>query len=873
MAQDSYSFEHQHTAAGKITIDCSTAVTGTCTARSTTASYNSPLRHHTRSHTAPRRVKETLNARSEYTNSQDDGAAEHRINQYLIKQEIGRGSFGAVHLAVDQYGQEYAVKEFSKSRLRKRAQSHILRNPRGARRPGIIAAGVGLNSPLHRHPSGHEDEEGGNPLYLIKEEIAIMKKLNHPNLVALFEVLDDPTEDSLYMVMEMCKKGVIMKVGLGEFSDPYDNESCRCWFRDLILGVEYLHAQNVVHRDIKPDNCLLTSDDVLKVVDFGVSEMFQKDSDMYTAKSAGSPAFLPPELCVAKHGDILGTAADIWSMGVTLYCLRYGRIPFEQESIFELYESIRNDEVKYENETNEDFIDLMTKILEKDPAKRIKMPELRNHPWVTKGGADPLLSAEENTANLIGDPTEEEVNTAITSKIGNVLTVIRAVQKFKRLIEPENATPMQSILGQDVEPHFVQPPLSMDASDVELPSDNTTDQNALSSARSIHSKSGSTDSGRRVVEKGIHTYPTMQESGSASRLASTHGESCSGTCQHSAASTTKSPCPTPLQTSRTNTPSKQSFSEGTRGHARDPLEEDHSFLFIGPSTFTGVLTLEDEKTSSNYFSRAVAPHATTVPTGSSGVLDDDSGGFSISEMDLVPIVSESPGASDIDIYETAYTEEVERIRKQSLTRQRPAPRVYLTRRVEGKESSLGELLRRATADVTAAVAADKKGPSSGLAQIVAVISSTTTTTTTAAAAIPPAQNQEIATLDKITQVSMAATTTGPSTVLASQIQSQDAEASADAGPKAELEATITTVFTEPTVMQGSEQQPAQDPDPSPTSSTPSLSHKTSGAGVAVTGTTNATAATETTPTTQRSRTSLRSLLGRVRRESTQFGKK
>jgi [calcium/calmodulin-dependent protein kinase] kinase len=76
-------------------------------------------------------------------------------------------------------------------------------------------------------------------LYLIKEEIAIMKKLNHPNLVSLIEVLDDPEEDSLYMVLEMCKKGVVMKVGLNEKSDPYDAESCRCWFRDLILGIEY----------------------------------------------------------------------------------------------------------------------------------------------------------------------------------------------------------------------------------------------------------------------------------------------------------------------------------------------------------------------------------------------------------------------------------------------------------------------------------------------------------------------------------------------------------------------------------------------------------------------------------------------------------
>ncbi|EGE82876.1 CAMKK/CAMKK-META protein kinase [Blastomyces dermatitidis ATCC 18188] len=785
MAQDSSSLEHQRTVAGKITIDCSTAVAETCTTRSTTASHDSPLRHQTRSRTAPRRVKETLNARSEYTNSQDDGTAEHRINQYLIKQEIGRGSFGAVHLAVDQYGQEYAVKEFSKSRLRKRAQSHVLRNPRGVRRPGIIPAGMGLNSPLHRHPSGHEDEEGSNSLYLIKEEIAIMKKLNHPNLVALYEVLDDPTEDSLYMVMEMCKKGVIMKVGLGECSDPYPNESCRCWFRDLILGVEYLHAQNIVHRDIKPDNCLLTNDDVLKVVDFGVSEMFQKDSDMYTAKSAGSPAFLPPELCVAKHGDISGTAADIWSMGVTLYCLRYGRIPFEKESIFELYESIRNDEVKYENETDEDFIALMTNILEKDPAKRIKMPELRNHPWVTKGGTDPLLSTEENTANPIGEPTEEELNTAITKKIGNVLTVVRAVQKFKRLIEPENA-PMQSILGQDVEAHFVQPPLSMEASYVEVSSANTTDQNAPSSAKSIHSKSGSTDSKRRVIEKGIYVPPAVHKSGSASRLGCTHGESC----RYSAASISKSPSP-PLQTSRTSTPSKQSFSEGTRGHARDPLEEDNSFLFIGPSTFTGVLTVDDEKTSLTYFSRA----ATSEPMGNSEVTSGLGGhGFPIDEMGLVPIVSESPGASGIDIYETAYMEEVERIRKQSLARQKPAPKVYLTRRVEGKESSLGELLRQATIGMAStSPAEDQKAPS--------------TTTTTV------------------------------------QIE-QSTEGSGQQVTQAAAAATLA-----------------------PTSSTQPPPHKALGAADAVTNMTNATAETVTTSTTQRSRTGVRSLLGRVRRES------
>ncbi len=136
-----------------------------------------------------------------------------------------------------------AVKEFSKSRLRKRAQSNSLRLPPGARRrPGHLAAGGGsLHSLFHRSSSGSKADPTDvvDPLNLIREEIAIMKKLNHPNLGALYEVLDDPAEDSLYMVLEMCKKGVVMRVGVDHRAQPYDDERCRHLFRDLILGIEY----------------------------------------------------------------------------------------------------------------------------------------------------------------------------------------------------------------------------------------------------------------------------------------------------------------------------------------------------------------------------------------------------------------------------------------------------------------------------------------------------------------------------------------------------------------------------------------------------------------------------------------------------------
>lgn len=121
----------------------------------------------------------------------------------------------------------------------------------------------------------------------------------------------------------------------------------------------------------------MTQEDVLKIVDFGVSEMFDKEGEMKTAKSAGSPAFMPPELCVAKHGQVSGRAADIWSMGCTLFCLLFGRIPFEKHGMIELYQAIRFDDPAYDDSCQGELKDLLQRLLEKDPEKRITMEEIR----------------------------------------------------------------------------------------------------------------------------------------------------------------------------------------------------------------------------------------------------------------------------------------------------------------------------------------------------------------------------------------------------------------------------------------------------------------------------------------------------------------
>lgn len=140
--------------------------------------------------------------------------------------------------------------------------------------------------------------------------------------------------------------------------------------------------------------------------------MFEKQSEMMTAKSAGSPAFLPPELCVSKHGDISGKAADIWSMGISLYCLRFGKIPFEHYGVLELYEAIKNDAPELSLQHEPEFSDLMTKLLEKDPKKRIKMAELRVR--TSRFGVDFGLIA---CSNILGLPRMEKILFYLSKRI------------------------------------------------------------------------------------------------------------------------------------------------------------------------------------------------------------------------------------------------------------------------------------------------------------------------------------------------------------------------------------------------------------------------------------------------------------------------
>lgn len=315
-----------------------------------------------------------------------------QLNQYKLKSEIGKGSYGVVKLAYNEDDDKhYAMKVLSKKRLMKQCGFPRRPPPRGP-----------------KAAQGEQPKVLG-PLERVYQEIAILKKLDHVNIVKLVEVLDDPSEDNLYMVFELMRKGPVMEVPT---ETPFSEEQARIYFRDILLGIEYLHYQKIIHRDIKPSNLLLGDDGHVKIADFGVSNQFE-GNDALLSSTAGTPAFMAPETLSEKCKSFSGKALDVWAMGITLYCFVFGKCPFIDEYILALHNKIKTTPVDFPETPNicEELRTLILRMLDKNPDTRITIPEIKMDQWVTQGGADPLPLEEEHCSMV--EVTEEDIQNSV----------------------------------------------------------------------------------------------------------------------------------------------------------------------------------------------------------------------------------------------------------------------------------------------------------------------------------------------------------------------------------------------------------------------------------------------------------------------------
>ncbi|KAH8241708.1 hypothetical protein KR032_003132 [Drosophila birchii] len=274
-----------------------------------------------------------------------------------------------------------------------------------------------------------------SPLDRVYREIAVLKKLDHPNVVKLVEVLDDPLEDSLYMVFELVKQGEVLRIPTNK---PLSEEKALSIFRDSLLGLEYLHYQKIIHADIKPGNLLLTEFGHVKIADLGVcNEFFGDDAKISNGSTAGTPAFRAPEtlilgevyyefnifynyicinICISFiKNQYCGRAADVWSLGATLYSLIFGNVPFLAESVPLLYDKIRRDAVVFPENIfiSENLKSCIVQMLDKDVNSRISIPQLKKNKWVTTDGLFPLPTEEENCCLVQVD--DEDINSVVRS--------------------------------------------------------------------------------------------------------------------------------------------------------------------------------------------------------------------------------------------------------------------------------------------------------------------------------------------------------------------------------------------------------------------------------------------------------------------------
>ncbi|XP_026852790.2 serine/threonine-protein kinase MARK1 isoform X3 [Electrophorus electricus] len=265
------------------------------------------------------------------------------VGNYRLLKTIGKGNFAKVKLARHVLtGREVAVKIIDKTQL--------------------------------------------NPTSLQKlfREVRIMKILNHPNIVKLFEVIE--TEKTLYLIMEYASGGEVFDylVAHGRMKE----KEARAKFRQIVSAVQYCHQKRIVHRDLKAENLLLDADMNIKIADFGFSNEFTIGSKLDTF--CGSPPYAAPELFQGKKYD--GPEVDVWSLGVILYTLVSGSLPFDGQNLKELRERVLRGKYRVPFYMSTDCENLLKKLLVLNPGKRGSLEQIMKDRWMNVGHEEAELN-------------------------------------------------------------------------------------------------------------------------------------------------------------------------------------------------------------------------------------------------------------------------------------------------------------------------------------------------------------------------------------------------------------------------------------------------------------------------------------------------
>ncbi|KAM9207415.1 maternal embryonic leucine zipper kinase isoform 6-T6 [Dugong dugon] len=218
----------------------------------------------------------------------------------------------------------------------------------------------------------------GSDLPRIKTEIDALKNLRHQHICQLYHVLE--TANKIFMVLEYCPGGELFDYIISQ--DRLSEEETRVVFRQIVSAVAYVHSQGYAHRDLKPENLLFDEYHNLKLIDFGLCAKPKGNKDYHLHTCCGSLAYAAPELIQGK--SYLGSEADVWSMGILLYVLMCGFLPFDDDNVMALYKKIMRGKYEVPKWLSSSSILLLQQMLQVDPKKRISVKSLLSHPWIVQ---------------------------------------------------------------------------------------------------------------------------------------------------------------------------------------------------------------------------------------------------------------------------------------------------------------------------------------------------------------------------------------------------------------------------------------------------------------------------------------------------------
>ncbi|AET41218.1 protein kinase HSL1 Ecym_7392 [Eremothecium cymbalariae DBVPG len=251
--------------------------------------------------------------------------------------------------------------------------------------------------------------------YGIEREIIIMKLISHPNVMALYEVWENKPE--LYLVLEYVEGGELFDYLISRGKLP-EQEAVH-YFKQIVQGVSYCHHFNICHRDLKPENLLLDKKNLsVKIADFGMAALETTDKLLET--SCGSPHYASPEIVMGQKYH--GSPSDVWSCGIILFALLTGHLPFNDDNVKKLLLKVQSGKYQMPQNISNEAKDLIAKILIVDPAMRITIDEVLEHPLLlkyqkTRSKSSSNLHALDSTPNIVVLESEDKIDESILSNL------------------------------------------------------------------------------------------------------------------------------------------------------------------------------------------------------------------------------------------------------------------------------------------------------------------------------------------------------------------------------------------------------------------------------------------------------------------------